>query len=86
MSDGRVRILSVDGGGIRGIVPATVLADLERRAQRPVAELFDLVAGTSTGGLIALALTRRGEDAPTRRRTGAAPRPTSSSSPSARVS
>jgi uncharacterized protein len=44
MSDGRVRILSVDGGGIRGIVPATVLADLERRAQRPVAELFDLVA------------------------------------------
>lgn len=62
MNDGRVRILSVDGGGIRGIIPATVLADLERRAQRPVAELFDLVAETSTGGLIALALTRRGED------------------------
>lgn len=61
MSEGRVRILSVDGGGIRGVIPATVLVDLERRAKRPVAELFDLVAGTSTGGLIALALTRRGD-------------------------
>lgn len=52
-----MRILSIDGGGIRGIVPATVLADLERRAARPAAELFDLLAGTSTGGIIALALT-----------------------------
>lgn len=52
-----MRVLCIDGGGIRGIVPAIVLADLERRAQRPVAELFDLIAGTSTGGLIALTLT-----------------------------
>ena len=57
-----MRILSIDGGGIRGIVPATVLAALEERAGRPVCELFDLVAGTSTGGIIALALTCPGPD------------------------
>jgi len=51
-----VRILSIDGGGIRGLVPAIVLADLERRAGRPAHELFDLVAGTSTGGIIACGL------------------------------
>jgi patatin-like phospholipase/acyl hydrolase len=48
-------VLSIDGGGIRGIIPAMVLAEIERRADRPTAELFDLVAGTSTGGIIAAA-------------------------------
>jgi patatin-like phospholipase/acyl hydrolase len=57
-----VRVLSIDGGGIRGIIPATVLADLELRAGRPVAELFDLVVGTSTGGILALGLTAPGKD------------------------
>jgi patatin-like phospholipase/acyl hydrolase len=56
-----VRVLSIDGGGIRGIIPATVLADLELRAGRRVAELFDLVVGTSTGGILALGLTAPGE-------------------------
>jgi predicted acylesterase/phospholipase RssA len=51
-----LRILSIDGGGIRGILPAMVLADLERRTNRPVIDLFDLMVGTSTGGLVALAL------------------------------
>lgn len=51
-----VRILSIDGGGVRGIIPATVLATLERIAGRPVHELFDLISGTSTGGIIAAAL------------------------------
>jgi patatin-like phospholipase/acyl hydrolase len=55
-------VLSIDGGGIRGIIPATVLAELERLTGRPTAELFDLVAGTSTGGILALALTAPGED------------------------
>lgn len=50
-------ILALDGGGIRGIIPALVLADLEQRTGRPVADSFDLIAGTSTGGIIALALT-----------------------------
>ena len=52
-----VRILSIDGGGIRGIIPAMLLAEIERRTERPIAHLFDLVAGTSTGGIIALGLT-----------------------------
>ena len=52
------RILSIDGGGIRGIVPATVLRELERRAGAPASELFDLIAGTSTGGIIALGVTK----------------------------
>ena len=51
-----VRILSIDGGGIRGIIPAMVLSELERRTGRPIASLFDLIAGTSTGGLLALGL------------------------------
>src|SRR5437763_1754690 len=55
-------VLSIDGGGIRGIIPAMVLAELEQRAGRPIAEMFDLIAGTSTGGIIAVALTRPGED------------------------
>jgi uncharacterized protein len=51
-----VRVLAIDGGGIRGIIPALVLADVERRAGRRVYELFDLIAGTSTGGILACAL------------------------------
>ena len=53
-----MKILSVDGGGIRGLIPARVLAEIERRCGRPAGELFDLVAGTSTGAIIACALTR----------------------------
>jgi patatin-like phospholipase/acyl hydrolase len=55
-----VKILSIDGGGIRGIIPALILAEIERRTKRPIAELFDLIAGTSTGGIIALGLTKPG--------------------------
>jgi patatin-like phospholipase/acyl hydrolase len=57
-----MNVLSVDGGGIRGLIPAMVLAELEERTGRHVADLFDLVAGTSTGGIIALALTVPGPD------------------------
>lgn len=52
-----VKILAIDGGGIRGIIPAMVLAHIESITGRPIAELFDLVAGTSTGGILALGLT-----------------------------
>jgi patatin-like phospholipase/acyl hydrolase len=51
-----LRVLAIDGGGIRGLIPALVLAEVERRAGRPVHELFDLIAGTSTGGIIACAV------------------------------
>jgi predicted acylesterase/phospholipase RssA len=50
-------ILSIDGGGIRGIIPAMILAEIERRTGCRTAELFDLIAGTSTGGVLALGLT-----------------------------
>jgi predicted acylesterase/phospholipase RssA len=55
------RVLSIDGGGIRGIIPATVLADLELRCGQPISSLFDLIVGTSTGGILALGLTVPGE-------------------------
>jgi uncharacterized protein len=57
-----MKVLSIDGGGIRGLIPALVLAEVERRTGRRTAELFDLIAGTSTGGIIACGLSRRGED------------------------
>src|SRR5215207_6150829 len=51
-----MRVLAIDGGGIRGLIPALVLAELEDRAERQVFEMFDLIAGTSTGGILACAL------------------------------
>ena len=57
-----MKVLAIDGGGIRGLIPALVLAEIERRTGRRIAELFDLVAGTSTGAILACALCRGGED------------------------
>lgn len=58
-----IRILSIDGGGIRGIVPAAVLARLEKKLQKAsgnpkarLADYFDFMAGTSTGGIITCGL------------------------------
>lgn len=42
---------------MRGVIPAFMLAELEAAADRPARELFDLIAGTSTGGILALGLT-----------------------------
>ena len=53
------RVLALDGGGIRGLIPAAVLVEIETQMKRPIAKLFDLVAGTSTGGILALGLTKR---------------------------
>jgi len=50
------KILSIDGGGIRGTFPAAFLAHLEEDLDRPLHEYFDLIAGTSTGGIIAIGL------------------------------
>jgi patatin-like phospholipase/acyl hydrolase len=55
-----IKVLSIDGGGIRGIIPAMVLTEIERRTQRPISGLFHLIAGTSTGGILALGLTKPG--------------------------
>jgi len=50
------RILSIDGGGIKGVVPAAFLAQLEEALGESITHYFDLIAGTSTGGIIALGL------------------------------
>ena len=55
-----IRVLAIDGGGIRGLIPATVLAAIERRTARRTAELFDLIAGSSTGAILALGLAQPG--------------------------
>lgn len=55
-------ILSIDGGGIRGVIPALVLSRIEELTGRRIAELFDVIAGTSTGGILALGLSCPGED------------------------
>ena len=52
------KVLSIDGGGIRGIIPAMVLGEIEDRTGKPASELFDLIAGTSTGELLALGLAK----------------------------
>lgn len=49
-------ILSIDGGGIRGIIPLACLIQLENREGKPTREMFDMIAGTSTGAVIAAAL------------------------------
>ncbi|BET29212.1 patatin-like phospholipase family protein [Wolbachia pipientis] len=52
-------ILSVDGGGIRGIIPAIVLAEIEYRTKKPISQIFDLMVGTSTGGIIVAGLCNK---------------------------
>lgn len=52
----KFRVLSLSGGGIRGVYTASFLAKLEELTGKRVADHFDLIVGTSTGGLIALAM------------------------------
>lgn len=52
----RFRILSIDGGGIKGLIPATLLSEIRNRINGPIWSYFDLICGTSTGGIIALGL------------------------------
>lgn len=63
-----ITILSIDGGGIRGLIPATILEFLESQLQEldgedaRLADYFDVIAGTSTGGLVTSMLTAPNKD------------------------
>ena len=51
------KALSIDEGGVRGTIPAVLLEHLENVTGKAVSEIFDLVVGTSTGGILAAGLT-----------------------------
>lgn len=53
-------ILSLDGGGIRGIFHGLFCSAIEHRSHRPISSLYNLIAGTSTGGIVGLALAAPG--------------------------
>ncbi|KAE8802337.1 Patatin group A-3 [Hordeum vulgare] len=63
-----VTVLSIDGGGVRGIIPGTILAFLEEKLQEfdgpdaRISDYFDVMAGTSTGGLVTAMLTTPNAD------------------------
>ncbi len=57
-----IRVLSLDGGGMRGIVPATFLETMEKISGLGIAEMFDVVTGTSTGAILTVGLTVANED------------------------
>jgi patatin-like phospholipase/acyl hydrolase len=54
-----IKVLAIDGGGIRGIIPATILIEIQKRLSLDLFKVFDLIAGTSTGGIIALGIGTR---------------------------
>ncbi|MEM7383189.1 MAG: patatin-like phospholipase family protein, partial [Bacteroidota bacterium] len=63
-------ILSLDGGGVRGVLPALWLSEIESRTKRPIAHLFNMLAGTSTGAIIAAGLSVPQIDVPEVRGVG----------------
>ncbi|KAJ9177222.1 hypothetical protein P3X46_012460 [Hevea brasiliensis] len=64
----KITVLSIDGGGIRGIIPGIILSSLESKLQdldgpnARIADYFDIIAGTSTGGLLTTMLTAPNKD------------------------
>jgi uncharacterized protein len=55
-ASGTIKVLAIDGGGIRGIIPAIILAALREQIGAGLHQVFDLISGTSTGGIIALGI------------------------------
>ncbi len=64
MANKKIRILSLDGGGIRGIIPGQILTHVEKMMGKRIGEHFDMIAGTSTGGILACALLFPGDQNP----------------------
>jgi len=60
-TDDPYTILSIDGGGIRGLIPAVVCAELEAATGTPISDMFDMIVGTSTGSILATGLARPGD-------------------------
>lgn len=56
-SDGKIRVLALAGGGIRGVILARILAQIEEITKKPIHQSFDMICGTSTGGILSAALT-----------------------------
>lgn len=54
-----MKMLCIDGGGIRGVFAITILKALEEKYNKPVADLFDVIAGTSTGSIIAASVSMK---------------------------
>ena len=50
-------VLSIDGGGVRGLASANFLSKLDKKIPKKLSESFDLLVGTSTGGIISLAIS-----------------------------
>jgi len=57
MANNTIIILAIDGGGIRGIIPAYILNQMEQTMGMPCYKLFDIIGGTSTGGILSGGLT-----------------------------
>ncbi len=57
-----IKVLAIDGGGIRGIIPAIILSEIQTRLTLDLFHVFDLIAGTSTGGIIALGIGTKCKD------------------------
>jgi len=53
------RILCLDGGGSRGLAQVQILEEIEKRTGKNIIQLFDLICGTSTGGIIALSIVSK---------------------------
>lgn len=64
-------VLSIDGGGVRGIIPARILQEIEERTGKPISELFDMVGGISTGAIIGASLVVPDTKDPTKPRFSA---------------
>lgn len=56
MAARKFRILALDGGGIRGVISAKILERVQKKIGQPLNEYFDLIAGTSTGSILAAGL------------------------------
>ncbi len=52
-----IRVLSIDGGGTRGLFPATLLHQLEQETNKSVTDIFDVIVGSATGGIISMAIS-----------------------------